>query len=196
MVEEYLTDQLEPILSTDLLTYIAAIAKMFEQVETYITDQGDEWWQQAWSIMLDVDNAPVEALPYLSCFVGVDLPVGADEATMRALIRAQNAKKRGTPASIIMSAKAYLTGAQYTFLRERDGGAYYATLNVRASETDIPEGSYIVNRTNAALYPLIEALRQTKPAGVVLTLVVSPSVTIDELTGDIDSLTGTIDELI
>lgn len=183
VVQDRLSEELAPILTLDLTTYIIAIAAMFAQVEEYAVDQGDEWWQGAYSNMLDVDNAPAKGLPFLAQFVGVTLPVGLTEAASRAYIRARNRQNRGKPQAIIDAAKAHLSGTQYVSLAERDSSAYHATVTVRTAEVvDID-----------ALTAAVEAV---KPGGVKVAIVSTVGETWNEATHTWDTAPGAWDDTL
>ena len=178
VVEDHLASELSPILSPHLDEYVSATAKMFEEIELYSTDQGDDWDTEAYSIMLDIDRAEEKGLPYLSCYVGVELPVGAGETEARSLIRAQKAAKRGTPADIIDTAQRTLTGTKYVRLVERtDGNAYRATVITRTSETPDPAATQ-------------SAIDSVKPAGIILTHVATEGEAWDEAVSDWDGVPG------
>jgi hypothetical protein len=183
VVGDHLSDELAPILTSTFQEYVDAVAEMFQHIERYATDQGDDWWQGAYSLMLDVDNAPVEALPYLAQFVGVTLPVGADEADMRAAIRAENRQQRGTLAALSAAVQKTLTGTKHMTIHERDTSPYHATVFTRTPET--PD-----------VAATLAAIKTVKPAGVVIDLIVTPGETWDEAAATWDAATGTWDDTL
>lgn len=139
--------------SWHLLEFIGAIASMFDQIETYARDDNG---LPGWSLLLDPDRCPVEALPFLAQFVGVRSVEGLTEQQKRDKIKATDGFKRGTPGSIIGAAQLHLTGNKTVIMKERDGGAYDLTVITHLSET--PDAA-------AVLASIIEQ----KPAGIVLT---------------------------
>ena len=73
--------QLEPIWTDDLGDYVAAVATMWSEVEIYAADPDND--VVAWQPLLDVDIAPMGALPWLAQCVGERVPVGIDEQGAR-----------------------------------------------------------------------------------------------------------------
>src|SRR4051794_3030614 len=108
--------ELAPLLTTDadpqgdLDTYLQAIAAMFAEVESYALDAHDANGDDlpGWAILFDIDNPaqPSEALPWAAQFAGEAIPIGASDATARAIIHGQPNKRRGTRASIIEAMQA------------------------------------------------------------------------------------------
>lgn len=129
-------------------------------------------WQIAhsrWEDVFDADHAPVSALDYLSQFVGVELPAGADEATRRELIRGHAGFNRGTVAAIVAATKLHLTGRRTVVVMERVGGAPYQ-LAIRTRTGETPDADVT----------LADILSQ-KPAGIILDYEAVPGVTFAEL---------------
>lgn len=94
---------LEPWQTDDLARYCDAIGAMFDPVYQLVSDQGfdgDTDYVPGYGVLFDIDACPASCLPYLGQFVGVSIPAGADEATARALVRAESGLSRGTLASI------------------------------------------------------------------------------------------------
>lgn len=140
-----------------LLHYIGSLTRAVADVEVFAGDQGDG--TPGWVILLDPDNAPTKALPFLGQMVGVTVPVGTDDTTARALINAKGGWGRGTPAAIIAAARTQLTGAKHITLTERPGGnAYRLTVTTYTAET--PDTS--------ALHAVIQG---ALPAGIVASYV-------------------------
>ena len=176
-----------------LKTICYALAQMFKQLELLVRTDDDG--NLPWSIIMDADRAPDYMLPYIAQFVGQTIPTGMSEADARALIKAPSNSERGTRASLIENVEKYLTGTKHISLRERDTSPWHATMNILSGESGIANGTYVVNQANASLSPIIQALLDNKPVGIVLELIVSNGITIDELVGTIDAQTGTIDNL-
>jgi hypothetical protein len=164
-----------------LLHLCIAIARQFDLGDQIIRPPFDD--RGPWETLLDVDRTPAVFLPWLAQMVGVDPRglVGLDEATQRTFIRETAGWRRGTPAAMIGAAQVYLTGAKTVRLIERDESAYRLTVITRTSET--PDAAAVER-----------ALRSQKPAGIVLTHIVSDAPIIDEGTLDIDDVTATIDD--
>lgn len=148
----------------DLFNYIYAQATMFDQIEGYARDQGDT---PGWAHLLDVDIAPVEALPWLAQFVGVSLYNVTTEAEQRAKIRSADGMNRGTVASMVAAAKLTLTGGKNVRVIERssavdatDSGAWGMLFTTATAETPNATATY-------------NALLSQKPAGIIIQHVVS-----------------------
>lgn len=140
-----------------LLRLCGVLLAAAADVESFAADTDT---QVGWQPLLDPDLAPARALPFLGQMVGVQVPIGADEATARAVVKAKGGWGRGTPASIVATARLYLTGAQHVTLTERYGGDPYAVaVTVYSAECpDVPA--------------LTAAVRAALPAGLLLTVVV------------------------
>jgi P2-related tail formation protein len=167
--DEYQT-ALAPWMNPSLEIYSAAIGGMFEEVWSLVQDRGsdgDPDYVPGWGVLFDVDLCPTAYLPYLAQFVGVVVPTGADDATTRALIRAEAGTQRGTVASIRSAVQRNLTGTQSCFINERvrlDGtpDAYAFVIVVRPSEV-------------TSVAAITAAVDLVKPAGLVYWLVQSDS---------------------
>lgn len=161
-------DQLEPLAYADeengwvLKNYIAAISEaFFEDIEALIRDSDTH---DGWGTLLDVDECPAYALPWLAQLVGVRSPpklaseTDVDYATrLRQSIKDHKGFDRGTPAAITNAAKDTLTGSKAVFMYERfPTNAYNITISTRTAETPDPDA------TEAAI-------RAVKPAGLKLT---------------------------
>lgn len=117
-------------------------------VYTYAFDSGD---YPGWSILLDIDRVPDEALPYLAQFVGVTAPPGASGAENRDLIRNRPGWKRGTPDDLINAVKGTLIGSKRVTLLERDTSAYHATVRTFSVQTLDPAATQVmINTVKAA----------------------------------------------
>jgi P2-related tail formation protein len=169
-------DAMAPWLAYDtngsLEAYIDALGSMFEQVFSIVADQGfpgDPNYVPGWSTLLDPNNCPTWALPYLAQFVGVTVPPGTDDTTARSLIKAEAGLQRGTAAAIITAAQRNLIGTQTVSLVERvavNGSAdpYFFQLTVRPEEL-------------ISASALTQAVNNVKPAGVQWTLVITDAFT-------------------
>lgn len=143
-------------------------------VGTYFNGQlVTEGYQPGFGVFLNPTACPAEDLPYLSQFVGVELPTGASEATARSLILNEGGLNRGTDAAVIAAAKRFLGGTQTVELIPRtyvDGtpSAGHFVLIVLASEV-----------LNAAA--LTAAVDQVKFGGLMWALVQTTLFLIDAL---------------
>lgn len=147
-----------------LLILINAIGSMYELVEDWVRDTPDG---PGWSLLLDLDRCPDEALPWLAQFAGVRLLPGSSTDDQRARIASTDGFRRGTRAALIGAAAATLTGAQSVVFRERDSTAaapdyaYFLTVKTYTSQTPNPTATQ-------------QALLAQKPAGIVLTYTTAP----------------------
>lgn len=154
-----LYDAMAPVAREDatvgwsLLILVNAIGQMFQLVEEWVRDTPDGI---GWSLLVDLDRCPPEALPWLAQFAGVRLLPGSSEAEQRTRIASTDGFSRGTPAAMRGAAAATLTGNKTVVFRERwQGNAYELNVVTYAAET--PN----VAATEAALIA-------QKPAGIVL----------------------------
>jgi hypothetical protein len=142
-----------------LLILVNAIATPFQLVEDLVRDTSDG---PGWSMLLDLERCPPEALPWLAQFVGVRL-IDAPADEQRARIASTDGWKRGTPAALRGAVEATLTGGRNVVFRERyheppvgdPDGAYYLQVITYANETPDPDAT-------------LEALLAQKPGGIVL----------------------------
>lgn len=139
-----------------LLIFCEAIAGRLQPLETLIRDTDDG---PGWSIVLDVDRAPADWLPWLGQFVGVTIPPGSTEEQQRTLIRTLPGTIRGTARAIESAASQYLTGERRVYLIERHGSAYRLTVSMLDTEAPVADRSRIEM-----------AIREQKPAGIVLAV--------------------------
>jgi hypothetical protein len=133
--------------------------------------------------LLDPDEAPAFALPYLGQFAGVHFPTGLPESEQRQRIVTPPAFSRGTPQAMIAATAATLTGTRAVRLIERDGDPYNLTVITRTAETPDPAASEA-------------AARSQKPAGMLLAFTVSDAPLISEGNQLIDSVSATIDAAV
>lgn len=145
--------QYDPSYGWSLLIFVNAIGSMFELVEEWVRDSEDG---PGWSLLLDLDRCPPEALPWLAQFVGVRLLPDSTAVEQRARIASTDGFSRGTPSSIRGAAAATLTGTKTVVFRERYGGDAYA-LTIVTYTAETPD--------EAATRRAIVA---QKPAGIVL----------------------------
>ncbi len=140
---------------------INAWGKLLEPLANVVLPDPDV--RAPWALVYDLDNAPVEWLPWLAQWVGVRIPAGLDEVSTRLRIAETDGFNRGSVGAIMGAARQHLTGTRTVLLRERYDAsdplvdsAYHLLVNTYASETPDP-----------AL--VLEALIAQKPAGIILT---------------------------
>lgn len=157
--------------STDwqLLKYCDSLAAMVEPLFDWVSDTDA---MPGWAILFNADEAPVEALPWLAQFVGVQLSEGAPEAEARTAIKAHLGFARGTPAAIEAAAARYLVGPKRVRIQERfaQGVDNPYGLWIRVFTPDTPDGAQV-----------LQAILGQKPAGVLLDFAVADGQTYDDL---------------
>lgn len=143
-----------------LLVLCNAIGVDFQLVEDWVRDTPDG---PGWSLLLDADRCPPEALPWLAQFVGVRLLPGASDDDSRERITSTDGFSRGTPAAIRGAAIATLTGNRSVFIVERDHDsadtpdyAYYLSVATYRGQTPDPVATE-------------KAIVAQKPGAIVLT---------------------------
>lgn len=139
------------------------------------TDQGP-----GYSALLDPTRAPESALPWLAQFAGVSFPADLPEDQKRARISDPPPFERGTLAAMRAAGAATMANGAQPRIIERNGSAYGIAVICRTADTPSPAA------TEAAV-------RYQKPAGLILTFIVSNAPIIDEGTRTIDAGTATID---
>lgn len=164
-VAELLQQQLEPYLSDTVQSggaleiFLAGLAQMYEDIKTLADD--DDEGNVGWSILLDINRAPSNALPWLGQFVGAIVDPSLSDADQRQQILDVSGWKRGSVDAMRGAALPYLSGNKTVIFSERDSGA---------SATDPAYGLIVYTRTTETLdADAIEAaLLALKPAGIVL----------------------------
>lgn len=159
-------DDLAPLAYADeengwvLAYWIDALCSIAEQIATYARDQEDG--TPGWAIVMDVDNAPEEVLPWLAQFVGARLSDSLTEGEKRTFIKEVGGWKRGTVAEIAAAVAPFLTGTKTVTITERFDpanptvdSAYHFQIRTLASET--PDSAV----TEAAVLA-------RKPAGLIM----------------------------
>lgn len=156
-------DALAPMLysgNEPLGDYLGGLSLPFELVETWASDTDTHI---GWSLLLDVDRCPVEALPWLAQMIGMTLDTSLSEANQRQQISQAGNWKRGTLPAMQAAPAPYLTGSKAVIVRERYDGSgndapYYMEVITFDAETPNPT--------------LVEAaVRKQKAAGIILTYV-------------------------
>lgn len=144
--------------SNDLPVYLSSQASIFELVEEYASD-GDNG-EIGYSLLVDGNRVPDEAVPWLAQFVGVRLTTGLSVADQRSQLLGLGNLKRGTIAALQAAPVPYLTGSQSVVVHERDTSAYHFEVVTLGSET--PDSDLV-----------LAALLTQKPAGLVMSYVVN-----------------------
>lgn len=161
-----LYDQLQPLAYADeangwaLAIFLGALGDtLFQEIEDYADDTDTA---VGWSVMVDIDNAPDKALPWLAQLVGVNLKSGLTAVDQRQQIRDLANWKRGTVQAMHDSPKPYLTGGQTVVFRER-----YDEAN---PGVDAPYHLTVITYTPETPDPIavLGAILEQKPAGLVL----------------------------
>jgi hypothetical protein len=132
----------------------------------------------SWAKVMDPAAAPAELLPWLALFPGVPLPVGISEQEQRDRIAQAAGFYSGTDRAMREEVQRTLTGAKTVRLIKSD--IWHEAILTRTAETPDP------GATGRA------AVAQ-KPAGIVLTFIVSDLAIIDEGTRTIDTGVGDLD---
>jgi hypothetical protein len=180
----------EPWLEFDtngnLRAYLSTLGGMLDPVAFIVTDQGfpdatDGSYVPGWSNLLDPNNCPTQFLPFLSTFNGTGVQPGTDDATARAIIKAEAGFKRGTYDSIVAAAQRNLTGTKTVAILERTApigpDAYHFVLQARPEEC--PDATALRN-----------AVDSVRPAGIQWTLVLTDGWTIFQMEVSAASVTA------
>lgn len=167
-----LLDRLAPVATYDDENggVVAALAETLAEPQQIVDDvaRDQEDGQLAWQPALDPDTAPSVLLPWLAQFPGVALPPDASEQEWRDRIKQAAGYYRGTVRAIREEVQRTLTGTKSVIVLEQVSSDPWAvTVKTRTGET--PN----VTATTAA------ALSQ-KPAGMLMTVVVSDEPILDE----------------
>jgi len=162
--KQSLKDLLQPMFYADanyynsLDTYIGGLSDpLFQIVDDWASDTDDG--KPGYSILIDIDRCPDNALPWLAQFVGAKLTVGLSPAQQREQIRGLGNWKRGTVAAMQAAALPYLTGSQTVVIHERDTSPYHFLVYTLSAET--PDQNKV-----------LQALLSQKPAGLQMQYVV------------------------
>lgn len=149
-----------------LLRYLDAFMRQLDDVEQLSRDT-DEY--VGWGRILHLQDTPDYVLPWLAQFVGVVPLRGLDPASQRIRIGEAAGWKRGSVSAIRGAMKQYLTGTRTTQIFERfQDNAYRVLVRTISSETPDPAA-------------VEKAVRDLKPAGIVLTYDVADGQSYDDL---------------
>jgi hypothetical protein len=125
-------DRLLVYSTPDLDDYALTIGEMLDEFDAYVGLEDEEL---GWSRLLDVDECPVNGLPYLAQFLGENLPAGVTETNARQWISDHPNARRGTVSSIIGTARRSLTGTRLVAIRERDGDSDHIAVRTLVPQT-------------------------------------------------------------
>lgn len=131
-----------------LLRFCAAWASPLDPVYGLVAETDTD---APWAVLFDVENCPVDSLPYLAQYVGVTLTPDMSEEDQRAAIREPVGWSRGRTASIEISALPTLTGTRRVVIKPREPEVGIHYIRTLASETPNP------NRTEGALRAAVPA---------------------------------------
>lgn len=172
-----------------LLAWLDGPGQILQVLDTLARDTTSD---PGWSILLDVDRCPDPYLPWLGQLVGVRFPSTlTDPVARRTAIRTRSGFARGSVGAIRSAAQQYLTGTQRVDIAERDTGPYHLTVTVYQSQlmglsyADL-SALYPTYADLTAAFPtylgysaptaqLTAALLAAKPAGLLMTIVISTS---------------------
>lgn len=149
-----------------LLKVCEAVCAYFDYVQSLSRD--DDAGNLGWSVILDADRVPAEAVDYLGQFVGVAIPPGTSLVDARAYIKATGGFNRGSLASMQGAPGPWLTGTKTVVLKERTLSPYHLSVT-----------TYLVETPDSA--PVLAALIAQKPAGIVLAYTVQAGPIWDEV---------------
>lgn len=169
------------------LHFVAALGELLHETEQWSRDTEDG---PGWSGYMQVETAPAEALPWLAQMKGVRIVEGIPDTAQRQLIAEASGFARGSVGAIRKTAQAYLKGTKQVDIYERETSPYQYRVRIYLQE--IAGMSYndlaAAEPTYAdviAEYPtydtfssdpnrLVAALERTKPAGLVLSVTMTP----------------------
>lgn len=179
-----LYDRLAPVATYDPENgnIVRAIAEVLAEPQELVDQVArDTDTHLAWQAALDPDVTPDEFLPWLAQFAGTQLLPSDTAEQQRERIKSAAGFHRGTPRAIREEVQLTLTGTKFVNLLQRVGGDMWAiTVVTRTTETPDPAATE-------------RAARAQKPAGMLMTFVVTDEPIIDEGTRTIDAATVTID---
>jgi hypothetical protein len=118
-----------------------------------------------WAMLMNADLAPVQALPWLAQFAGVEFPDTFTEEQQRAAIKHHNGFKRGTISGMVGTAQNLLTGSRSVSTHERDTGSAWHLL-MRSRDTETADEQLVR-----------DALEAFKPGGIILDYAAVPGET-------------------
>lgn len=173
--------------SGTLLAWLDGPGQILQVLDTLARDTTTD---PGWSVLLDVDRCPDDYLPWLGQLVGVRFDSTlTDPGQRRTAIRTRSGFARGSVGAIRSAAQRYLTGTQRVDIAERDTGPYHLTVTVYQSQltgmtyADLSAMYPTYSALTAAFTtyvgysaptaPLTAALLAAKPAGLLMTVVIS-----------------------
>ncbi len=144
--------------------YVAAKYSPGELVESWARDTDDG---PGWSVLLDLERCPEIALPWLSQFKGVVIPVGMPPDQWRDWIRSAEGLRRGSIPALIAAGQRNLTGDKVVRVINRAGPTAFdmvvITRTSETPETDLPLVNYASLRSpswriSGAFFPQVRAV--------------------------------------
>ena len=174
--------RLEPIAFDDDGTLAALTEALMAPIEIAEIARDTDDGLIAWEPLFDPDTCPAVLLDWLAVYNGVILPPSAlTDDEKRSRIKQAAGRYRGTEQAWIEEIQRALTGEKVVrLLTFVNGDRWKVTIITRASETPDPAA---VERTAFA----------QKPAGILLTFIVTDEPLIDEGSLDINSVGPAID---
>lgn len=104
-----------------LLVLCGSIGAMAGAIDSYASEGPNG--EAGWSMIVDVDRAPLIGLPWLGQLVGVKVNTNLSEADQRQQIKEVNGWQRGSPGAIKAAPAPFLIGSKVVVFRERDAAA-------------------------------------------------------------------------
>lgn len=147
---------------------IEAWCQPIDELASLVASETDDL-DPGWAKLLDPTKAPDSSLDWLSQLIGGRLIANEPAASKRAKIASAVGLTRGSPSAIVAAAQPTLTGHKYVGILERTSSAWTVTVITRTAET--PDAA-----------ATLRAIMSQKPAGIVLTHVVSDDPIWDEAT--------------
>jgi hypothetical protein len=146
--------ELDDVNGFALRALVESVTKTFTDVDELVRDGVNG--EPGWSSSLDTTRAPNEALGWLGQMLGVQLRSGESPTYLRQRVALPTGFRRGSTGGMQVAILPYLTGNKTVLFGERTGGSAY-TISVRTRTAETPSTT-----------PVLQALRDSKPAGVLL----------------------------
>ena len=137
-----------------LADFLDAQAFLVSDVDVYVRRNGRDG--SGWSLTLDPDEVPAEAIWWLGQWVGVERRGGLDEEGKRTRVRDADGMRRGSVSALRGAARQELTGDAVVALNERWQQQPYV-MRVRTWAPETPDEDRVHN-----------ALLDAKPAALIL----------------------------
>lgn len=152
-----------------LLFVEALVGTLLEDIRAWVEDRDN---MPGWAILLNADECPEGALPWLAQFIGAVLTEGASIDTQRETIKRPANLVRGRLLTIVAAAQDTLTGKKLVTVKERYGfGEDHAyRLFVRTYDSQTPDEA-----------ATLRALEKALPGGIRLDYESVPGQSYDEM---------------